>query len=83
MVNIKDEKIDWVLFIILFFLGWLGIDKFYKLGLKGWKLFGVKLLATCIGLGILWNILDIVMCLCRLYRANPLDYLELIENRNN
>lgn len=78
----KDENIDWKLFLILFFFGWLGVDKFYALKGKGWKLFLFKFLASCIGIGEIWNIIDIIMCLLRLYRADPLDYLELIENRN-
>lgn len=75
----KSDKIDWVLILILFTCGWLGVDKFYALKLKGWKLWGVKLLATCIGLGILWNILDIVMAFLRLYRADPREYLDLLD----
>jgi TM2 domain-containing membrane protein YozV len=78
----KDENIDWKLFFILFFVGYLGVDKFYVLKGPGWKLFLYKLLASCIGIGFLWNIIDMIMCLVRLYRANPLDYLGLIEDRN-
>ncbi len=78
-----DEKINWVLAVIIFFLGWLGIDKIYVLGFKkGWKLFAVKLLANCIGIGELWNLLDLVMCFMKKYTPNPLDYLILLEKKN-
>jgi len=79
----EDEKINWGLAAIAFFLGWFGIDKLYVLGFKkGWKLFVLKFLANFIGLGELWNILDIIMIFVKKYEANPLDYLTLIENRN-
>lgn len=79
----KDDNVDWGLFFILLFLGWLGIDKFYKLKGPGWKLFCIKFLASCIGIGELWNLLDIIMCLVRLYRPDPREYLDLLEKKQS
>ncbi len=74
----KSEKIDWILVLVIFFGGWLGLDKFYALKSAGWKLCLIKLFSTVIGLGVLWNILDLIMELCRLYRADPREYLDLV-----
>lgn len=58
-----------VLFLICFFLGWLGVDKFYmgapKVGL-------VKILLTFIGVGFIWNIYDMICALIGRYKVNPL-----------
>lgn len=78
----EEEKINWKLFLVLLFLGWLGLDKFYMGGKKNWKLFLLKFAANLIGIGELWNILDIVMCLLKKYEVNPLEYLDQIENRH-
>jgi TM2 domain-containing membrane protein YozV len=78
-----NEKTDWGLFFILFFFGWLGCDKFYVLKGKGWKLFLIKFLAAFIGLGEIWNILDLIMCLCRKYKADPRDYLDYLEKKQS
>ncbi len=75
----EEEKIDIWLVVIIFFFGWLGVDKFYVLKGKGWKIFLVKLLANCIGVGEIWNIIDLVMALCKKYKADPREYLDLIE----
>ncbi len=78
----EEEKIDIKLVLIIFFLGWFGIDKFYALKGKGLKMFCIKFLANFIGVGEIWNIIDFIMALCKKYRADPRDYLELIEKRN-
>ena len=46
--GIKEEKLDAWLIVILIFLGWLGIDKFYyaKSFKKAWKFALVKFLYT-------------------------------------
>jgi hypothetical protein len=72
-----------LLLLIVFFGGWLGLDKFYALGLKGWKLWGLKLLAMVIGIGELWNILDFVMACFGKYQADPRDYLLLLEKKKS
>lgn len=82
MYEENSEQVNLGLVFIIFFLGWFGVDKFYTLGKKGWKLFILKLLANCIGIGELWNIVDFIMALCKKYKADPRDYLDLIENRN-
>lgn len=79
----KQDKIDWLLVVIIFFGGWLGLDKFYALKGKGWKLFAIKLSGMVIGLGELWNLLDLIMALCRRYQADPRDYLLLLEKKEN
>jgi len=79
----EDEKLNTGLLLMTIFLGWFGVDKIYALSFKkGWKLFVLKLLANCIGVGELWNILDIVMICLKKYEANPLDYLAQIEAKN-
>lgn len=79
----NNEPIDWKLFFIVLFGGWLGLDKLYgDTFKKRWKIWLLKLLANFIGLGELWNILDFIMLLNKNYRVDPRDYLELIENRN-
>ena len=45
---------DTGLFLITLFLGWFGIDKFYKGGKSA------KLLCTFIFIGIIWNIFDLI-----------------------
>jgi len=81
MYEEDENKIDVKLLLIIIFLGWLGIDKFYALKGAGWKLFVLKLLANCIGIGELWNILDLIMAILKKYKADPRDYLELIEKK--
>jgi hypothetical protein len=78
----KDENINWGLFFVLLFAGWLGLDKFYIGGKPAWKLFGLKLLAMTIGLGELWNVFDIIMCLFKRYELDPRDYLGQLEERH-
>ena len=51
---------DTGLFLITLFLGWFGIDKFYKGGKSAWKYFLVKLLCTFIFIGIIWNLFDLI-----------------------
>lgn len=59
-----ENKFDWKMFLITIFLGWFGVDKFYKGGLKGWKHFLIKFGFTLIFIGIVWNIFDLVQ-ICR------------------
>jgi hypothetical protein len=70
------EKIDAWLIVILFFAGWLGIDKFYaaKGFKKAWKFALVKLMYNFVGLGIFWNIYDIIMAFRRKYEFDFRDY---------
>ncbi len=62
--------------LVLIFLGWFGIDKFvYSRSFKkGWKFAVVKLLYTCIGLGIIWNIFDIVQYCRHKYQLDFREY---------
>ena len=74
--GVEDKKLDGLLILILFLVGWLGIDKFYvaKSWKGGWKFALVKLLYTCIGLGIIWNIFDIVKAFQKKYELDFREY---------
>lgn len=64
------NKLDIPLLLIIFFLGWLGIDKLYKGG--SWKLAAVKFLLNFVIVGVIWNIYDFVTALLGKYKLNPL-----------
>lgn len=74
--EVVQKDLDSTLLIILIFLGWLGIDKFCvaKSFKGGWKFALVKLLYLCIGLGILWNIFDIIQCIRKKYQLDFREY---------
>jgi len=63
------KKFDLVLFLIILFLGWFGIDKLYKSSVK---LFLIKLLLNFLIIGWFWNIYDLIMCILGKYKLNPL-----------
>lgn len=71
----KKSK-DTGLILILFFLGWLGIDKFYyaKSFKIAWKFALVKLAYNIIFLGIIWNIYDIVKAFQGKYEFDAREY---------
>lgn len=73
----KKEK-DMGLILILIFLGWLGIDKFYYAkSFKGaWKFALVKLAYNIILIGALWNIFDIIKACQGKYELDFRDYFE-------
>jgi len=64
------KAIDIPLLLIIFFLGWLGIDKLYKGG--SWKLALVKCLLSFVVVGVIWNIYDFVTAALGNYKLNPL-----------
>ncbi|HBD06093.1 MAG TPA: hypothetical protein DCY93_01620 [Firmicutes bacterium] len=70
----EQDKFDWKLFLITFFLGWLGIDKFYVGGGKAWKYFLFKLGFTFILLGVIWNIIDLIMIIRKKYQLDAREY---------
>ncbi|MEG1751732.1 MAG: NINE protein [Clostridia bacterium] len=77
MSNIKTNSTNWnrggkrfLLALICFFFGWLGID---KLILGSPKLFIVKLLLNLVIIGEIWNIYDIICALLGKYKLNPLN----------
>jgi NhaP-type Na+/H+ or K+/H+ antiporter len=74
--GIAEKKVDPWLVIILIFLGWLGIDKFYyaKSFKKAWKFALVKLAYTVVGIGIFWNIYDIIKACMDKYEFDFRDY---------
>lgn len=74
--EVEKKDLDSTLLIILIFLGWLGIDKFFavKSFKGGWKFALVKFLYLFIGLGILWNIFDIVQCIRKKYQLDFREY---------
>ena len=75
-VDTEKKKADPILIVILFFLGWLGIDKFYaaKSFKKGWKFMLIKFLYNMILLGAIWNIFDIVKAFQGKYELDFRDY---------
>lgn len=74
----EEKKIDWILILFIFFLGWFGIDKFYatKSWKKGWKYALVKFLYNIILIGILWNIFDLIQAFRGKYQIDFRDYFE-------
>lgn len=67
-------KFDWKLFLIVLFLGWLGIDKLYK---KDVKMFVLKLISSLLIVGVVWNLYDLICVIFNRYKVNP---FELDEN---
>ncbi|MFA6829884.1 MAG: hypothetical protein WCR67_04205 [Bacilli bacterium] len=76
VVEDKKKPVDGILVLILVFLGWLGIDKFYyaKSFKKAWKYALIKLLYNIILIGAIWNIFDIVRALMGTYEFDFRDY---------
>lgn len=62
------KKFDWKLILIILFLGWFGIDKLY---MKNKKFFLYKLLTLFVGIGVIWNLYDLVCALIGKYKVNP------------
>lgn len=74
--EVEKKKIDWWLILQLFTIGWLGCEKFYvaKSFKKAWKFVLVKLLYCLIGLGLIWNIFDIVQAFRCKYQFDFREY---------
>ena len=74
--GVEEKKLDGWLIVILIFLGWFGIDKFYvvKAWKGAWKYALVKFLYTCIGLGVLWNLFDIIKAFQKKYQIDFREY---------
>ncbi|MFA6860729.1 MAG: hypothetical protein WCR30_05040 [Clostridia bacterium] len=70
MAKNTTQGFDIWLVLIIFFFGWLGIDKLYKGG--GWKLALVKFLLNLVIVGEIWNIYDFVCAIMGRYKLNPL-----------
>lgn len=65
----KHENIDGlILFLIVLFLGWFGIDKLY---MGNTKLFIIKFLLLFVAVGIIWNSYDIVCAAIGRYKLTP------------
>lgn len=62
-----------ILFLLCFFLGWLGIDKLYAGGTKVWKVALVKFLLMFLIIGVIWNIYDMICAIIGRYKINPLN----------
>lgn len=73
---IKEEKIDGLLILQLFLIGWLGLEKFYaaKSFKDGWKFALVKFLYCLVGIGLIWNIFDIVQAFRKKYELDFREY---------
>lgn len=74
--GVEEKKVDAGLIVMLFFLGWLGMDKFYytKNFKKGWKFALVKLAYNIIFIGVVWNIFDIVKAFQGKYELDAREY---------
>lgn len=74
--EVQQEDLDTGLLLMLIFLGWFGIDKFYyaKSFKKAWKFALIKFLYNIIGLGILWNIFDIIQAIRLKYQFDFREY---------
>lgn len=74
--EVPKEELDIGLILFLIFLGWFGIDKFYatKSFKGGWKFALVKFAYNIIGLGILWNIFDIIQAFRKKYQTDFREY---------
>jgi TPR repeat protein len=58
-VSVSDK--NWYILVALsILLGWLGADRFYA---GRWGLGILKLLSMCIGIGVIWWVIDIVLAL--------------------
>lgn len=64
------KKFNLKLFLITLFLGWFGIDKLYN---KSTKFFLIKLVATLLVVGVIWNIYDLVCIVLGKYKVNPFE----------
>lgn len=75
-VETKKKEVNPVLLVIIFFLGWFGIDKFYaaKSFRGGWKFALVKFAYNIILIGVIWNIFDFVKALMGKYELDFRDY---------
>lgn len=73
---VEEKKKDWRLILVLFTIGWLGLDKFYavKSFKKGWKFALVKFLYCCVAIGLIWNIFDIVQAFRKKYQFDFREY---------
>ena len=74
--GIQEKKRDPILILLLFLIGWIGMEKFYaaKSFKGGWKFALVKFPYCPIGLGLLWNILDIVKAFMGKYELDFREY---------
>lgn len=78
---VEEKKRDNILILLLFLVGWLGCDKWYaakdteKGAFKGgWKFFLVKFAYCLIGIGLIWNIFDIVKAFQKKYELDFREY---------
>lgn len=78
---VEENKLDGILILLLFTVGWLGFDKFYAATKSndikkssGWKFWLVKFLYCIIGIGILWNIFDIIQAFRKKYELDFREY---------
>ncbi len=74
--GMAEKKKDSILILLLFLIGWLGFEKFYaaKSFKGGWKFALVKFAYCLIGLGLIWNIFDIVKAFQGKYELDFREY---------
>lgn len=62
------KKFNFGFFIVVLLFGWFGIDKFL---MRNFRLGLIKFLSTLLGVGVVWNLYDIVCVLINKYKTNP------------
>lgn len=73
---VQEKKRDSILILLLFLIGWFGLEKFYyaKSFKKAWKFVLVKFLYSLILIGLIWNIFDIVQAFRKKYQLDFREY---------
>lgn len=73
---VQEKKRDPILILLLFLIGWFGLEKFYyaKSFKKTWKFVLVKFLYSLILIGLIWNIFDIVQAFRKKYQLDFREY---------
>ena len=73
---VQEKKRDPILILLLFLIGWFGLENFYyaQSFKKAWKFVLVKFLYSLILIGLIWNIFDIVQAFRKKYQLDFREY---------